>query len=294
MSYFLRYAEIEFLFDEKTFRSPPFSVEFTVRHSLFKLRTISINLYNPNDETVELCKAIPDQSGKPAARRGIILRAGYEKDNRIDSYIGEIRSFNVKWEGPDRILTIEMIEVPQWNEDVIGKPFRDENAVGIIFKLKLGTGTGTGNVSVGKDKFYKKLVITDPMKSVEAIAKDTDSVYYWIDGELNFLEADMPPSGSLIEINEETGLLESPEAFEIPRKQTDKEDHKKPDIGYKLKTIYLPGVGMGDSVDFPVRIGGSFQGIGRIFEVGKSFSSFGDASFVYKVKAKQQTQGLLG
>jgi len=289
---FGRFIEVTFGDNERSF-GWPFTIEMESRHQMLVYRTVTLKLYNPNNDTIAQCKAAPGSSGKIEPRK-VRVACGYLDSDDREIMLGVIKSYTVEKTGTERILTIEMQELPEWNSDLIGVVKENLNSENDIryFLMDLTVGGGDADpfsrIQLGEASPIRKIaIIEDPLKAVRKIAKQTKSVFYFSNGRMHFMPEDMPVTGSPQVLAKHTGLLKTPKRFEIPKKQKKRDDSKAPDLGYELETIYKATVNVGDAVSFPREINspkGSETLRGVVIEATKSMSTRGAAASSFRAK----------
>jgi len=296
MADFGRYASVVFGDNEKTFEHGPASlltVEFEVRHQFQTFRSVSLRLVNPNDDTIAKCE--PKQVDEKTTPQTIALTAGYLESQDREKISGVIKSFEVEKSGAERILKIEMTELPKWNPDAINKVAQNLDTEfkltafikGLTIREDLADAP-IAEVVFGEFKAIKKILVSaeKPLKAVENIAKQTRSLFYFRNGRLHLAPEDLPASDDEAIINKQNGMLETPKRFLIPKKRKKKGDELAPDVGYIVRTIYKPLLTVGHTVAFEATIGAGKQTLrGVIIESDKAFSTYGEASSTFKVKA---------
>jgi len=274
-SYFNR--QVKVTIGDRTVEYPPLSIEFENRQALLKFSTTTVRIYNPNDDT--LSKAEIKTVGETKVKPEVRIVAGFV-DETQESITGVVDKFVVKREGVDRILEMELTDNVLWRDDEVADSFRNQTARVILFSLAENRGDKTIDIPDAENKTYERLVVTDPIKTVQRIAVDTNSTWFVRNGDLNVIPATLLPNDrEIILVDQTTGLLDMPKRYteEKPGKQS------TPQEGYVLRTLFLPTVGVGSSVTFPVNDRGDLsQGV--VAQAKKSFSTFGDAECEYKVK----------
>ena len=251
---------VNIVIGNKKFSYPPFSIEFETQEDLDVLRSTTIRLYNPNDDTTSSCKG--KKKGKITEYSLIEVEAGY-KDNIGKVFKGEIIDYKLKKTSKDRILEIQVADKTAliWATKIINKTYKDMTASEIIKDM---AGSRVGRIQLGNDKMYKRFIARRFHYAVRRIARETDSNYYCTSGFLN-----MQPKGfvkkNAIRLDYTTGLIGVPEYIKG---------------GYRIKTLFLYELTPGKSVNlFTDKI----KNIFRVGKVKKMFSTFKDSYCVAEV-----------
>jgi len=292
MAEFGRFASVVLGDNEKTFEHGPSSlltIEFELRHQFQTFRSAKLRLYNPNDDTVAKCEA-KKVDGKTTPQT-ITVTAGYAESTEREVVSGVIKSFELEKSRTERILKIEMTELPKWNPAEVNKTAQnldtEAKLTAFVKSLTISEGGAEAEVSFGEFKAIKKLVVgVDPLKAVERIAKQTKSLFYFRNGRLHLAPEDLPASDDEAILNKQNGLLETPKRFSIPKKRKKRGDELEPDVGYLLRAIYKPLLTVGHTVAFEATIGAGKQTLrGVVIESEKIYSTYGEAASTFKVKA---------
>jgi|GEM_PF-5502255 len=244
----------------KTFSYPPFSIEFETEEDLDVLRSTTIRLYNPNDDTLSSCKG--EKKGQITEYPLIEVEAGY-KDNMGKVFKGEIIDYKLKKTKVDRILEIQVADKTAliWATKIINKTYQDMKASEIIKDM---AGDRSGYISLGNDKFYKRFVARRFHYAVRRIAKETGSNYYCTNGYLNMKPAGFIENNAII-LGFDSGLIDIPEYIKG---------------GYRIKTLFLYELTPGRSIKLQTK---NIKSIFRVKNVKKMFSSFKDSYCVAEV-----------
>ena len=272
-TYFNRVATVDI--NGKTFSHPPFSIEFTVTESMRKFSTATVSLINPNSETIE----------KAGGKKNppITIEAGYE--GNVDIAVrGVVIKHTVKREGPNRVLEMEVSTNVLWKGDITKQSFKGTiDSVRVLADLARERG-GYGSITPGDAKIYKRMVITNPLKTVEQISNDTDSIWFFRQGKLYVMDDELRPIvGESQWITFDNGLLKIP----MPYKKEKQGKNDIEEAGFIANTIYKPDVGVGSSVNLQLTDDMSKTGFGMVVNASKNFSTFGNAGCVYTVRIPQ-------
>ena len=213
--------------DGRTFKSPPFSIEFEITFKETGLGNAKIKLYNPAQETVDKCKPI---KGKKIL---VSIDAGYKEEyGRV--YLGEIVEAKETFNRPDRVLEITLVDLSSnWTESKINKTFVDLPASQILYEICNESGVEFYPDAIGDDVQISKIYISTLESGIKQLAKKTNSRYFVRYGALFFDVADKETERGY-DLNYKNGMIGSPELIV----KTDKKSKSKNER-YKVKSLFL-------------------------------------------------------
>lgn len=255
------------------FAFPPLDIDIDRTQSLNKFGITTVTLYNPNDDMVGQCQSRKTKSGK-VIRPLIIVDAGYGKNVSVGNTEivseGDVHSYEHRRNGADRELEINITDQGRFRPDVRNRAIKQPNKASVILRF-ISAGFNT-NIRVGEEAYLDRFVIRNEISAIKELVKKTKSAFFFRNGKLNVIPAKLTPKNPTF-VSEASGLLDTPRKIE-----TSKEE----ELGYTVKTLFTPGVGVGSSISF--RIESENRSVaGVIYESRLSFSTFGDSSVTHKV-----------
>lgn len=249
-----RVAEVRI--EQRVFNYPPFSIEFDQTFKIGVPTTTMLKLYNPSPDTIKACEA--KGSGASKSYPQVTISAGYVDDNGT-CVIGSIYDYEVKKQGPDRILECKITDKTlSWQTAIINKTYIKTTA-SVILRDMLSTLGITADISLGSDKTYQTFTATTFRAAVQKIIKDTNSEYYFKNGTFYTQAKTKKNTLNVYRLTPTSGLLEVP---------------KKTQRGWNFKTLFFYKLNVSDYVRLTTE---KVDATLKIISGKKTFSTFGVA-----------------
>ncbi|TGK04167.1 hypothetical protein EHQ53_03195 [Leptospira langatensis] len=247
---------------QREFSYPPFSIEFTQEQKIGNLQSATLKLYNPSPETIQAFE--PQKKGAGKVFPKVTVNAGYKEESGT-VILGEAIGFKVSLDGVDRVLEVNISDsATKWGTAIINKSYKKMKASAVIKDACKAAGITTGSVELGTDKTYDSITLGKFASSIGKIASDTESEYYFANGQLT-VQPKNPKKSKAIVLNSSSGLLGKPE---------------KTAKGYKIKTLFLYNLRIGMIVKIEFQ---DMNMTAKIVKGKKDFSTFGEASCEFEV-----------
>ncbi len=246
------------------------------RHEAFnKFAVTTVTLWNPNDETIGACDTKPDPlDSEKEVKPFIVVHAGYEAsadEKRTEVLaLGYVTVHKLEEHGADRALVITVEDQAKLEIRELTQEYRVPMSVEELL-TRISTPNFT-QISVGDNKVLPRFAFTNELQAVRKLAGMGSAVYWYHGGLLNVIPNNLP-LGEPTLINEDSGLLRSPEKIETGSKN---------ERGYEFRTLYLPGIGLGRTMG--VIDGNDKRLDGVIFETQTVFSTYASNYQIHKMK----------
>lgn len=203
----------------RVLKYPPMTLEFEINFSLTAPSQAKAKIMNPAPETVAACE-----------KRGnnypiIIITAGYEEDNGT-CVTGEIIKYSVK-KAADWTLELTIADKTSlWSDAIVNRSWSSFiNARQVVTQLLSDVGITAADIRFGREKVYERGVAFSGVSlktAMERIARDTNSVFAFRNGQASFLSETAGIATAII-LHYNSGLIES----------------TKTENGYKIKSLFL-------------------------------------------------------
>jgi len=246
----------------RLFSYPPFTIEFEQTMSMGSLESTVAKLYNPSPDTIKTAES--KKQGRTRVYTQITIEAGYEDDYGT-TVLGEIMAHKVKKHGADIILEMNIGDKTGiWANSIIMKSYNNQNASVIIDDM-LSTVGITGEISLGSDKTYKTFIAKTFREAMKNIAKDTESIFYFKNGQLKMESSTYNRERQVLYISPSTGLIDRIE---------------KNEKGFEFKTLFFHKLSTGDIVQ--IEDSRTPKATVKLTEGRKHFSTFGKSECEFK------------
>jgi hypothetical protein len=248
--------------DEKAFKSPPFSIEFTQTAKIGTLMSNVLKLYNPSNDTIKLFES--KKIGGKTIYPKILIEAGYKELNGTCT-IGEVTDFKVSFGPPDRIIEAKIGDISgKWINGYVNQTYNNMSAKFVLTAMFASVGVLASSIELGQSKSYPSITIRKFSDAVRQICRDTKSEFTFKNGLIR-ISPITPRLKKAKLLSPTTGLIGKPE--KIPS-------------GYKIKTLFIYDIEVGDYVMVESQdLKNSF----KITSYKKTFSSFGNAECEFEV-----------
>lgn len=231
MSNLLYFRECQIIIGNRSFTSPPFSIDFSVDFTTGgKPAQATVKLLNPNDETVAACEKQGTQN------QNIIINAGYHNDVG-NVFLGEIQSHTSKKQGSGRVLEIKAGDKSGlWQSARVSRTWGSGiSAVQVMTDILSDLGIQAGKIEPDEPKVYHRGITlnTTLPQAMKQLANDTNSEFYLRNGRAFFQSKSVPGTRTGVLLNSDTGLIGNPE---------------KSDKKWKLKSLFQYRIQAGELV----------------------------------------------
>ncbi|EPG73702.1 hypothetical protein LEP1GSC058_3102 [Leptospira fainei serovar Hurstbridge str. BUT 6] len=246
----------------REFSYPPFSIEFVQELKFKNPQSTTLKLYNPSPDTVGVFDA--KKKGQGRIYPNVTVSAGYKEDYGTVVF-GEAFAYTVVQEGLNRILEVKISDkTKDWGTAILNKSYKNVNAESIIRDVCKTLSIAPGEINLGIGKFYESIVLRSFRDSIQKLAKDTNSDFFFKNGLLTIVPSN-PSVKTITKLDPSSGLLERPQ---------------KTSNGFKIKTLFLYNLTLANVVQINSK---EVNVRARITKVNRTFSTFGDAYCEFEV-----------